>query len=774
MALVAAVAVTGASIALTAYVILYQGMADVSRRQMALTAEHVCRGVAYRFHDKRDILSGMAESDLAEAFVTKHQYLLLVEAYDRVSDSFTALRFVDATGLLLFNLGDGAGADGAPFEARDRTVTQAMAEPGRIFWEVVAAKMGPSLVRMSIGVKDYFDVMHGVFSVDARIPDITEDLGLQIGGEITALLLDRRGNVLSAPASQGALLRLPVDGDMPPWLTNGLERSEPGFGSIGLWGMEHYLCIHPVAGTDWHVATIQAVTAAEKQWRDIRLVVLATSVAILLLAATVSWPLARRISAPLSSLARAADAMAEGEFPSHLPEGARSEIGRLTGSFNRMVDKVQASRRALEQSRDDLDERVRNRTANLLREIDERKKYERALGKAKELAEAASHAKTEFLANMSHEIRTPLNGILGMLQFIQMSDLDEQQEEDVVMAVQSCLRLNALLGDILDLSRIEAGRMILAAREFGPGDVLDSVRDLFRLNCEQMGLDLAVRCDEDVPRMVVGDEQRLRQILVNLAGNAVKFTAKGGVTVRAENLSSVRAGQCRLLFSVEDTGKGIPDDRLEELFEPFTQLEGEYTRKAEGAGLGLGIVRRLVILMGGSMSVSSEVGRGTCIYLSLSFGEAQGQDLSASDREVGSADFHGHGLTVLLVEDDAVNKVAVSGMLGRLGLEVRVASDGVQALDMLAAGGIDFIVMDVQLPSMDGLEATRRIRTDPALAAFARIPIIAMTAHSLESDRERFLQGGMDHYVSKPVAMEALSRVIAQALASREGNQGPA
>ncbi|WP_158269624.1 PAS domain S-box protein [Desulfonatronum sp. SC1] len=416
------------------------------------------------------------------------------------------------------------------------------------------------------------------------------------------------------------------------------------------------------------------------------------------------------------------------------------------------------------------------------RDITERKQAEHALLLAKEQAETANQAKSEFLANMSHEIRTPINGIVGMMQLLEATTLNADQRKYVQLCTSSADRLTRLLSDILDLSRVEAGKMTIHEAEFMVQELADSVSGLFTFNARTKGVELDCSIDPALPPKLVGDEARVRQILFNLVGNALKFTDKGHIRVEMTLLTSDRDESANVLFTIADTGIGIPQDKAKYLFDPFFQVEESYTRSFQGAGLGLVIVKRLVDLMGGKISLASTVGEGTTVQVLLPFKLPEGVGIAAEQgsKQVTKAK---QNLRILLAEDEPSSSFPAIKLLERAGHTVTLAEDGQQALDLLAAQDFDVILMDVQMPVMNGVEATRRIRSqesgvksqssDPQVSGFSpqpsrRIPIIALTAYAMLGDREKFLEAGMDDYLGKPAKMEDLAKVLERAVSNEK------
>jgi len=457
-----------------------------------------------------------------------------------------------------------------------------------------------------------------------------------------------------------------------------------------------------------------------------------TAAGVLLGASLIAWLLASRlqglISSPIEKLAAQMQHVSETrDYALRLAPGSRNEIGTLMDGLNTMLDQIQAR--------------------------------DAQLHIAKDAAEEANRAKSLFLATMSHEIRTPMNGVIGMAELLAFTRLDDEQQRFLGHIRNSADSLLRVINDILDFSKLEAGRMAIEAIPCDPRGTLEEMTSFFKLRAIEKKLDIACHVADDVPEKIETDPNRLRQILTNLIGNAIKFTPEGAVALHLEHRREDTPDGPRTLlrFTVRDSGIGIAPDVLPRLFTPFTQADNSHARRYGGTGLGLAISQELVNLMGGEIGVDSRPGDGTSFWFTLS-APILVDRVKAPATPPGDDSASFSGTRVLVAEDNVVNQVLATMQLEELQCEVSLADDGEAVLRLLSMQQFDLILMDCQMPVMDGYETTRRIRQ--AENKGRRIPIVAVTANAAGDDRAAALACGMDDFLSKPYSQAALRAVL--------------
>ena len=727
---------------------------SISASQYAL-ADYLAEDLDNKLRDRLDGLAGIAAGiDSAHLDDTAYLEGFLKSRYvlQKIFSAGTAI--IGRDGVAIADYPVTAGRRGTYYGDRDYFCQTLATGKPYIDKPIMGRALRRPVLTIGVPVKNAAGEVRAVMTgiIDLTAPDFLGLFGEGSLGQAEVFLMSLKDNLfILAPDRKRTLTPLPAlgEGTIADMLRSGFEGSTVGVSSQGV---EKLYSVRRVPTTGWLLELATPTDIAFRPLHRLRDALMWAALAATIVALIVGRMMLTRLFAPIKEAARRLDAMTTGpDVERRLPEDGDTEVSSLFASFNRLSAKLDERSSQLQRS----EAQYRDLARNLEDIVAQRTA---ALEAARREAEAASRAKSEFLANMSHEIRTPMNAIVVLTHLLRGGSLSPEQADRLAKIDAAGKHLRSIIDDVLDLSKIEAGKLTLQETDFALAQVFDQVASLIgeaaQRKCLTVTLDRG-----DVPDWLHGDVMRIRQALLNYASNAVKFTDRGTVALRAELLEE-QGSRLRVRFSVEDTGIGIDEGRQAQLFNAFEQGDASTTRKYGGTGLGLAITRRLADLMGGDVGCDSRAGEGSrfwfTAWLERGHGTPKAVAAITGSAEKELRDKHA-GARLLLVEDNAVNVEVARELLAGVGLDVDAAENGRVAVDKARSGRYDLVLMDMQMPEMDGLEATRIIR---ALPGWHAAPIVAMTANAFEDHRIACLAAGMNDFVAKPIDPDRLYDVL--------------
>jgi signal transduction histidine kinase len=758
LALVGLVALVSAAMAVVGYLTLSDKISQVQQNELSLLALTQAMTIHERLNSLRRQFVEMATAREIDVYITEFKEDILRYHFQRFQSTFPFLLYANQKGDVEFQTASGTLVDGKPLLSLTDLpqFPQAKENPNQVlFFPVLEGYQGKPLLRMLYVVRTYFDDFGGAILGEMPLFDLFSSFASVNPGETGfSMLVDNRGRILYHQDDSKLFQSFQETWqDLDP-IFKKIVNQEEGMGNTIITGLPALVAVAPIPDAPWSVVVVLPHKEALLPAQNIAQTYFLFFSGVSLIGAFISWWLARTITTPLTQLEGATQSLAAGEMSTRVNIQSSDEVGGLIRSFNRMAQDLEDGNRELQL------------------EVEKRTRLELAHRQAKKEADQANQSKSEFLASMSHEIRTPMNAILGMTELLEDDETtDEQRGGYIHVLKRNGEALLILINDILDLSKVEAGQIELEEVVFDLHDLAMEVLSTFYVMASSKSVTLSEDIEEKVRPLRKGDPTRLRQILVNLMSNAVKFTFEGEVHLGIYLISG--EGEPEVLrFTVSDTGIGIPSDKVETVFDKFIQVDSSSTRKFGGSGLGLSLCREFVDLMQGKIWVESIEGKGSKFIVEVPLPSAKleeggsvfDSDLMHSTKMDVDKSQVLIGKRLLVVDDSEDNILLIKAFLKGYEMEFTVAENGQVGLDQYKAGEYDLVLMDVQMPVMDGYMATKAIRDWEQTNSLPKISILALTANALRSDVERTYAAGCDGHLSKPIDKKNFIKVLTRFL----------
>ncbi|MBF0194828.1 MAG: response regulator [Magnetococcales bacterium] len=757
-ALVGLVALVSAAMAIVGYVTLSSEMKQVQQDEMSLIALTQAMTINERLNSMRRQFVEMVTAREIDTYITEFKKNILSYHFQRFKNTFPYLLFANQKGEVEFQSATGSLLDGKPVATLTDLPQFSIAKekPNQVlFFPVLEGLQGKPVLRMLYVVRTYFDDFGGAILGELPLFDLFSGFSVINPGETGfSMLVDDRGRILYHKDDSKLFHSFQDTWEKLDPIVQKITSRKEGFGNTLITGFPAVVAVAPVIDTPWSVVVVLPHKESLLPARKIGELYFMFFLIIALLGIFISWWLARTITTPLTMLDQATKSLAAGRMSTRVAIHSNDEVGGLIQSFNQMAQDLESSNQELQ------------------REVEERTRLESAHRKAKKDADSANKAKSEFLASMSHEIRTPMNAILGMTELLADRGLAPEIREGYIHVLKrNGEALLILINDILDLSRVESGQIILEEVPFDLQELTSEILSTFYVMVDSKNIKLLKSFTPGLSPIRRGDPTRIRQILVNLLSNSVKFTSNGEINLNISQAHGVPDPDY-LRFTVSDTGIGIPEEKLETVFDQFIQVDSSSTRKYGGSGLGLSLCREFVSMMNGKIWVESKVGVGSQFMVEIPLPVAvldkfeKEKDLTMTKPEK-KVDVKSTALSkkrLLVVDDSEDNVLLIQAFLKGYDVDMILAENGKVGLAKYKDSQFDIVLMDIQMPVMDGYMATRAIREWELKNNKPRTAILALTANALRSDVDKSYAVGCDGHLSKPIDKKSFIKILIQLL----------